>query len=124
MKATAAILFLWFTVSVGFLSVASAVDKTSARPSYWIIVNDGTANECTPGYVVLQVTQGPDDRVVSAIVLDSKPMQIFDNAALNKVQGMSVPGQAIDENRNFLVGVQFKISVHQLNRCTDTESAS
>ena len=124
MKAAAAVLFIGFTIPVIFQSVASPCDKTSVRPSYWITVNQGPDNDCVQGYVDLEVTLGPDDRVANAIVLASHPKQMFDSAALERVQGLGLRGAVADENRNLLVRVRFEISVHQLKRCLDAANAS
>lgn len=123
-NATAAVLIMWFTIPAIFQSLASADDKTSVRPNYWIVVNDHADNECVPGYVDLEVTLGPDDRVASAIVLASQPKRIFDSAALKRVQGVNLHGEIVDEDRNLLVRVQFKNSVHRLKQCLGAESSS
>jgi len=123
-KFAAVILFIGFTIPVVSQSVASPCDNTPVRPSYTIVMNQGPDNDCIQGYVDLEVTFGPDDRVANAIVIASRPKQIFDSAALERVKGHKLRGAIADENGVFVVRVQFEISVHQLQRCSDAANAS
>ncbi len=124
MKFAVVVYFIGFIFLMVSQSVASPSDETPGRPSYTIIVNRGPDNDCVQGYVDLKVTLGPDDRVANAIVLASHPEQMFDSAALERVQGLGLRGAVADENRILLVRVRFEISVHQLKRCLDAVNAS
>jgi hypothetical protein len=117
-------LIIGLAVSTLFQTVASAQGEARSKPVYWIIEYEGPDNDCVQGYVDLRVNLGPDNRVVDAAVIASHPPQEFDNVALERIRDHKISDVIIDESRELVVRIQFRISVHQMKRCTDAANAS